>query len=433
MMTARALIGGSPDGLALGDARLTQRKGGGMVTGQPERTADGAGNALRVLLVTSDPDVLEALRRSFRGRGFAVAGEAWPGIDAVRRAAALRPDVVLMHVEEPIVPALRTAQALADASDAGLAIISSADDLETVRRVMNAGAHDFATLPLTDDELRDAATRAASAAGRRSATGPAAPSPSSSGRIITVASPRGGTGKSTIAANLAIELGRTTRTGVVAVDLDLLFGSVAMMLDTLPEIGIQEWKRDRAKNPSGAVSPYLVDTASGVRLLAAPTDPDPEIEVTAQDVSDLLLDLSSTYEYVVVDTGPGFNDVTRAALERATMPLLVTTPEAASLRALRHVVQQLRTTPGLVERVALVLNYSRAYAPVDELPADPGVPVNWEIRHDVQVLRAALAGVPVSSHKAGATLPRVLREVVAALEEAPAEDQPARRRMLGVI
>ncbi|MFN8638443.1 MAG: P-loop NTPase [Dehalococcoidia bacterium] len=405
-----------------------------MVTGQSERTADGAGNALRVLLVTSDPDVLEALRRSFRGRGFAVAGEAWPGIDAVRRAAALRPDVVLMHVEEPIVPALRTAQALADASDAGLAIISSADDLETVRRVMNAGAHDFATLPLSDDELRDAASRAAAAAGRRSAAAsPSAAQASSSGRIITIASPRGGTGKSTIAANLAIELGRGSRTGVVAVDLDLLFGSVAMMLDTLPEVGIQEWKRDRAKNPAGAVSPYVIDTASGVRLLAAPTDPDPEVEITPQDVSDLLTDLSSTYEYVVVDTGPGFNDVTRAALERATMPLMVTTPEAASLRAVRHVVQQLRTSPGLVERMALVLNYSRAYAPVDELPADPGAPVNWEIRHDVQVLRAALAGVPVSTHKAGATLPRVLREVVAALDEAPPAEQPARRRMLGVI
>ncbi len=401
-----------------------------MVTGQSERMTDGAAGALRVLLVTSDPDVLDALRRSFRAPGFAVAGEAWPGIDAVRRAAALRPDVVMMHVEEPIVPALRTAQALADASDAGLAIISSADDLDTVRRVMNAGAHDFATLPLSDDELRDAARRAAATAGRRSPSGPSTPKASSSGRVITVAGPRGGTGKSTIAANLAIELGRTTKTGVVVVDLDLLFGSVAMMLDTLPDVGLQEWKRDRSKNPSGAVSPYLTETRAGVRLLAAPTEPDSDLEITPTDVSDLLTDLSSTYDYVVVDTGAGFSDVTQAALERATLPLIVSTPDIGSLRAVRFVMQQLRANPAVAERAALVINYSRAFQVVSELPADPGLEVSWEIRHDVQVLRSAAAGLPVSMHKAGATLPRVLREIVSAMGEAP--EQSGRKRMLGV-
>jgi pilus assembly protein CpaE len=404
-----------------------------MVTGRVDRISDTQG-ALRVLLVTSDPDVLDALRRSFRAPGFAVAGEAWPGIDAVRRAAALRPDVVLMHVEEPIVPALRTAQALADASNAGLAIISSADDLETVRRVMNAGAHDFATLPLSDEELRDSARRAASAAGRRMAVGASGGGNTptkSSARVITLASARGGTGKSTIAANLAIELARSTQAGVVVVDLDLLFGSVAMMLDTLPELGIQEWKRDRAKNPSGAVSPYLTETRAGVRLLAAPTDPDSDLEITPVDVADLVTDLASTYDYVVIDTAAGYSEVTGAALERATLPILVSTPEIGSLRAARYVVHQLQTHGNVVERMALLINYARHYATVHELPADPGLDVRWEVRHDLQVLRAAAAGVPVSMHKAGAMFPRALREIAASLDE---HDQGgAKRRVLGAI
>ncbi len=406
-----------------------------MVTGRPERSSAGADPTLRVLLVTSDPEVLEALRRSFRAPGFSVAGEAWPGIDAVRRAAALRPDVVMMHVEEPIVPALRTAQALADASKAGLAIISSVDDLETVRRVMNAGAHDFATLPLSDDELRDAATRSATAAGRRavSNSGPATPQrASTAGRVITVASARGGTGKSTIAANLAIELARTRQAGVVVVDLDLLFGSVAMMLDTLPDLGIQEWKRDRAKNPggAGAVSPYLTETRTGVRLLAAPTDPDAELELTPTDVADLVTDLSSTYDYVVIDTAAGYSELAGAALERATLPILVSTPEIGSLRAVHYIVERLRGHGDVTERMALLINYSRAFNTVRELPADPGLDVRWEIRHDVQVLRAAASGVPVSVHKAGAMFARSLREIASSIEE---QEQGGRRRVLGVI
>lgn len=399
-----------------------------------ERPGDGtrAAGALTALLVTSDPDILDALRRAFRSQGFTVVGEAWPGIDAVRRAAALRPDVVVLHVEEPIIPALRTAQALSDACDAGLAVISSADDLDTMRRVMNAGAHDFATLPLSDDELRDAARRAASTAGRRTTSGSTEKKSSNAGRVVTVAGARGGVGKSTIAANLAIEIARTTQAAVVIADLDLLFGSVAMMLDTLPEIGLQEWKRDRVRHTSAAVSPYLTETKAGVRLLAAPTDPDASLEITASDVSDLISDLSSTYDYVVVDTAPGFSEVTAAALERATLPLLVTTPEISSLRATRFVVDEMRERGSTLERLALVVNHARAYVGSKELAETPGVPVRWEIRHDVQVLRAAGAGVPVSIEKPGATLPRVLREIAAEVAGG-GENRAPRRRMLGVI
>ncbi len=70
--------------------------------------------ALTTLLVSSDPEVLDAMRQALSGPGFISVGEAWPGIDAARRAAATQPDVVVLHVEEPLVPALRTVQAIAE-------------------------------------------------------------------------------------------------------------------------------------------------------------------------------------------------------------------------------------------------------------------------------------------------------------------------------
>ncbi|MSP21717.1 MAG: hypothetical protein EXR66_01625 [Dehalococcoidia bacterium] len=247
--------------------------------------------------------------------------------------------------------------------------------------------------------------------------------------MVTVAGARGGVGKSTIAANLAIEIARTTRAAVNVADLDLLFGSVAMMLDTLSEIGLQEWKRDRVRHSSTAVSPYLTETKSGVRLLAAPTDPDASLELSASDVSDLISDLSSTYDYVVVDTALGYTEVTAAALERATLPLLVTTPEISSLRATRFVVNDLRSRGATSERLAVVVNYSRAFVGSKELAETPGASVSWEIRHDVQVLRAAKAGVPVSTEKAGALIPRVLHEIAAEVSGVVAS-QGSRRWLL---
>ena len=133
---------------------------------------------LKTLLVTSDAEVLDAMKRAFSSDGFEIAGEAWPGIDAARRAGAVRPDVVLLHIEEPIGPAMRTVQAISDACPtAGLAIVSSSPDLDTIRWVMNAGAHDFAQLPLSDDAIRDAAIRAARATSRRHPDESQAPPP----------------------------------------------------------------------------------------------------------------------------------------------------------------------------------------------------------------------------------------------------------------
>src|SRR5687767_14446622 len=82
-------------------------------------------------LVGSDAEVLERMRRALSSPSITDVGEAWPGIDAARLAAAAQPDVVVLHVEVPLVPALRTVQAIAEACPAGIAVISSLTDIET--------------------------------------------------------------------------------------------------------------------------------------------------------------------------------------------------------------------------------------------------------------------------------------------------------------
>ena len=263
-----------------------------------------AERVLTTLLVSSDPEVLETLRRALSSPSITYVGEAWPGIDAARRAAATQPDVVVLHVEDPLVPALRTVQAIAEACPAGIAVISSLTDIETVRRVMNAGAHDFATLPLTDDQLQDAVIRAARTVERRRsgslAQGPA--SSSASGTVITVAGPRGGVGKTLIAANLAIEIARLTGTAVAVADLDLAFGGIAAALDVLPQTGLREWLSEHAARPNAPLARHLTDHHSGLRVLAAPQEPQLGVPFEPSDVADLVADLSGTHEYVILDT-----------------------------------------------------------------------------------------------------------------------------------
>jgi len=390
---------------------------------------------LRTLLVTSDPEVLDAMRRSFSGAQFETVGEAWPGIDAARRAAALSPDVVVLHIEEPIVPALRTVQAIAEACHAGLAVISSTTNVETMRRVMNAGAHDFATLPLADEGLQDSAVRAARAVERRRSGGPTESSASAaSGTIITVAGPRGGVGKTTIASNLAIELAKQTGTAVAIADLDLLFGGVAIALDVLPQSGLQDWLRDHQLRANAPVARHLTDHHSGLRLLAAPSEPDATVEFTPADVADLVSDLSGTHEYVVLDTAGSFSPVTAAAIDLSPLTLVVTSPDLSSLRATRYLVDTLRGWDVEEERLNLVLNHPTPVLSLshDEAKEAIGLPVAWDLPHDTNVLRAAAAGVPLSDFKPNAPVSQELREI-ARFVAGVAAPRTARRKLLGVF
>lgn len=388
---------------------------------------------LHALLATSDPEVLETMKRAFAAEGFEISGEAWPGIDAARRAAALSPDVVLLHVEEPLEPAVRTVSAIAEACPAaGLAVLSSSRDIDVVRRVMNAGANDFATLPLSDDALRDAARRATGAAGRRNGDG--AVREPAKGRVIAVAGPRGGVGKTMLAANLAATLARETKTAVALADLDVLFGGAAIALDMMPLGGLQDWLRARANGLHTPVARYLWDHPSGLRLLAAPPEPDSDLEFTATDVVDLLTDLSTTHEFVVVDTAPSFNEVTAAAIEHAPLTLMVTSPEVSSVRALRAVVETLRAWEVDAGRLRLVLNHPTAANGIDaaDVREALGMPVGWTLPHDRAVLRASAAGVPLCDYKPRSRVAREIRKVarfVAGIDR----ERPARRRLLGVF
>lgn len=408
-----------------------------MVASAPSsNTGSGAERALTTLLVSSDPEVLDGMRQALSGPGFTNVGEAWPGIDAARRAAATQPDVVVLHVEDPLVPALRTVQAIAEACPAGLAVVSSLTEIDTVRRIMNAGAHDYLTLPLTDEALQDAVVRAARAAERRRSNSDAArpASAAAAGTVISVVGPRGGVGKTTIASNLAVEIARLTGTAVAIADLDLRFGSVALTLDVLPQTGIQDWLREHAARPNSPLARHLTDHHSGLRVLAAPAQASPDAQITATDVADLVADLSGTHEYVVLDTPASLVEATAAAIDLAPLTMIVTTPDLPSLRGARYLVETLRGWDIADERLRLVLNHPTEVLKVshEEAKAAVGMPVAWDLPFDQNALRALAAGVPVSDFRPNSALPQELREIARFVAGVSAP-RAARRKLLGVF
>ena len=367
---------------------------------------------VRVLLIGSDGDVLEAMRRALSAPEFAIVGEAWPGLAAVRSAAQEAADVILIHVEPPLGPAARTIQATAAAAPgAGIAVVSRANDLETIRRSMNAGADDFATLPLTDAGVQEVARRAHGAAQRRLSG--ADTLARVAGRVITVAGPRGGVGKTTLAANLAIALAAEPNVSVAIVDLDLLFGATAIALGMMPATTLQDWLRAQAGGQALPAARFLASHRGGARLLAAPFAPDAHLDFGGREAAMVIEDLASTHDFVVVDTPASFTPVTTAAVELASAVLLMTTADLASLRAVRYVLQTLRAWDFAEERIQLVRNRPLRVDPENDAAVGEtvGIPIAWSLPHDRTVARTADLGSPVCESHARSPMAREVTRI----------------------
>ena len=129
-------------------------------------------------------------------------------------------------------------------------------------------------------------------------------------------SPKGGTGKTLVSTNLALALNRCGyRTCLV--DLDLEFGDVAVCLQLAP-----------ARNIADAASLDLSDDASIAALVTAhesrldcvlaPMNPGDAERVPVRVVGELLAQLRTRYDYVVVDTPSQFSEHVLEALDAAS-------------------------------------------------------------------------------------------------------------------
>jgi pilus assembly protein CpaE len=248
-------------------------------------------------------------------------------------------------------------------------ILSVQGDQNYMRRAMLVGASDFLTKPPMADELTSAIRRAgAMAHEERSKSGvsyaapaagvphPMALRPSAQGKIIMVYSPKGGTGCTTLAVNLALAL-HNEETRVALVDANLQFGDVAVFLNEQGKNTILDLAPRVAELDPDIVEEVMIKhAASGMHVLAAPSRPEQAESISADQVSGLLTYLRQIYAYIVVDTSSYLNDVTLGVLDVSDIVVLITTQDIPSIKDGRLFLDLLLTMGISSGKVAFVMN-----------------------------------------------------------------------------
>ncbi len=290
-----------------------------------------------------------------------VVATASNGKEAIQLARSKHPDVVLMDVNMPDMDGLTATAGVRKVSPASqIIILTVQDDLDYMRRAMMVGARDFLTKPPLIDDLVTAVEHAyeftkqekVKLAAQQPAM--AVASDRSRGKIITVYSPKGGTGCTSLAANLAVTLS-TSDTKVVIIDGDLQYGDMAVLFNAQEKTSVLDLALRAEELDTEFVEGVLVSHSSGVKLLGAPR-PEESEQVSSEQFIKMLRFLRTLFAYVIVDTSTRLSEATLAAIDASDLLLIVTLqqiPSIVSTRRFLDLIPRLRISS---RRFLLVMN-----------------------------------------------------------------------------
>ena len=282
---------------------------------------------MRVLLADSRADRREQVRAALAADGrMEIVGQAGDGQEAIQRAYALRPDLVLLAADLSVRDGFATAELLAASGLPGQSILlsegSQSDDL---RRAMRAGARECVPWPCSGADLCET-LRAVheDSLRRRSPDFAVAADPCAQPHVLAVTGAKGGVGKTTLAVNLAAALAAETGEPTVLLDLYTQFGDAALLLNLTPRRTLADLVRlDPAEIDARLLEDHLERHPSGLRLLAGAAAPLPLDALTPACLDRVLGLLKREHRYIVLDVPPVLHATTLHALIHAHAVLLV--------------------------------------------------------------------------------------------------------------
>ncbi len=355
----------------------------------------------QLIIIDPDPQSREEVRRMLALAGFAVLGTAAYGTEAFTLCQETQPDVVLMSLAEPTGRALQTMEAVVRLLPvSGLVVYSHLSDHDIVRRAMQLGARDYLVRPLKQEKV----VAAIESVRRLLEEQPRIVPPEMAerpvvpfGTIITVFGPKGGVGKTTIVTNVAAALSMQTKVPVAVVDLDIRFGDVATFYDLPVEHSIVDLGAHSGPVGLDTVRQYMARHPSGVDVLPAPRWKGEWYPLTPDHVAGALSALARAYDFVLVDTPGGYNDLLSQALEMSTVALLVTTADVPSVKDVLMTLEILQSWSYPQERVQLVLNYPNPAIRVSEgeVRRALGTVPRWQIPFDKAMAKSIQEGRPL--------------------------------------
>lgn len=253
------------------------------------------------------------------------------------------PNVIIVDIGEssaPLTAMLSLTAAFTE--DTRLIGIGTINDINLYREMVGAGITDYLVKPVTEKALAAALSRAEEPI--HAPVGPEEAANSDHVRRIAVIGSRGGVGASSLTVNLGWILSQERKKKTAIIDLDLEFGTVALLLDLEPTTGL----RDALESP-GRIDSLFVESATArltenLSVMATEETLSSEVHFKPEAI-DLLFDtLGRTNEYIIVDLPRSALAVRQRVFETVTDILLITELTLPGLRDAMRIISSIEET-----------------------------------------------------------------------------------------
>jgi len=205
------------------------------------------------------------------------------------------------------------------------------------------------------------------------------------GSVIAVYSPKGGSGKTTVAVNVAAALAQKHRGECVLLDLGLPYNHVSLTANLVPTNSLALHEGAADDELEEILLSACIHHPVGMMVLPGSLRVEQSELITPQLVQRALHALTRNFTYVVVDMGVSMSETALGVIERAGQILLIVTPELTSMKDAKELLvifqSVLNIPPG---KIKVVLNRPRATTMVDRANVERslGRQVDIELDHD---------------------------------------------------
>jgi len=343
------------------------------------------------VVVESDPEIAAGLVRSLPP-----GAQAAPSTDRMRAWMSQHHDeyVVVLGPTMPLVEALAACESLrATRPAASVVLVRTEVSTDVFARAVAAGAREVvpAGSPADVAAAVDRAHRLFTAL--RGATAGS----HSEGKVLTVWSPKGGVGKTTMAVNLALALTEKGARRVCLVDLDLAFGDVAITMQLFPTHSIEHAIGSEDAIDTELLDGLLTRHEDSLMVLAAPSHPDVRDRISSTLVLQTIRTLKQTFDYIVIDTAPAFDEQTLTALDETDDIVIVATLDVPTLKNVKVALETLDMLDIAPDHRHLLLNRADDEVGIsaDRVEGILGMRPEARVTTSMEVAAATNAGKPI--------------------------------------
>ena len=305
-----------------------------------------------------------------------------------------------------------------DHPDIHVFAVSSYAEPERIIAAMRAGCAEYLVKPMQNERVLEGLARVQAKQKERTRS-------KIRGKVITLIGAKGGTGVTSLALHLALELSAQGQRKCLLVDQHPALGDASLYLGTgRRQYSFYELANNTDRLDQELLEGFLLHHPSGLHLLDSPETVDGVHSAPPSAVEHTLAFLADIYQFVVVDCPPGLTDTTLACLAQSDQIAIVMTAELPSVRNVVRYTEYLARLGHESSRIQIVLNRHSKRGPLtdDRIEKALGRPISLRVPNSYnEVIRAINAGAPIESGKSEFCL--VVQKWAVSLAAKSAEDK----------